>query len=83
MPAPALDDDPCLGEGVEDLAVEQLFTELGVEALAVAVIPRASRLDVGAPRADGGDPVRTRLRHELRAIVGSYVVGHSPQDEQG
>ena len=35
--APCLDHDASLGEGVEDLSVEQLVAELRVEALAEAV----------------------------------------------
>jgi hypothetical protein len=34
-----LDDDLRLGEGIEDLTVEQFVAELGVEALTVAVLP--------------------------------------------
>jgi hypothetical protein len=43
--APALDDDLRLGEAVEDLPVQQFIAELGVEALAVAVLTlsRASK----------------------------------------
>ena len=37
--APTLDDDPCLGEAVEDLTIQQFVAELGVEALAVTVLP--------------------------------------------
>ena len=37
--APLLDDDASFVEGVEDLAIEQLFAETGIEALAVAVLP--------------------------------------------
>jgi hypothetical protein len=36
--APGLDDDFRFGEAIEDLPVEQLVVELGVEALAVAVL---------------------------------------------
>jgi len=46
LPAPAFDHYPCLLQAVEDLAVEQLVPERAVEALAVAVLPKASRLDV-------------------------------------
>lgn len=38
MAAPALDDDLRLSEAVEDLPVEQFIAELGVEALAIAVL---------------------------------------------
>jgi hypothetical protein len=37
---PRLDEDLRLPQGIEDLAVEQLVAELGVEALDVAVLPR-------------------------------------------
>ena len=75
MLAPGLDDDLGLGEAVEDFAVEQLVAELGVEALAVAVLPRAARFDVGGLRADGGDPVPHCRGDKLGAVVGSYVAG--------
>ena len=80
--APALDDDLRLGKAVEDLPVEQLVAELGVEALAGSRSPMGPRLDVGGPGADGGDPVPHRLRHELRAVVGPDVIRHAAQDEQ-
>ncbi len=73
MAAPALDDDLCLGEAVEDLPVEQLVAELGIEALAIAVLPRGPRLDVGCLRADGRDPLPHRPGDELRAVVGPDV----------
>ncbi len=37
---PAFDPDLSLAQCGEDLAIEQLFPETGVEALAVAVFPR-------------------------------------------
>ncbi len=37
--APLLDDDPRLGQAVEDLAVEEFVAKLCIEALAVAVLP--------------------------------------------
>jgi hypothetical protein len=45
---PRFDDDSCLGEAVEDQAVEQFVAELRVGVLAIAVLPRAIR----------GSPVR-------------------------
>jgi len=42
--SPALDDDLGLAQSVEDLAVEQLIAKAGVEALDVAVLPRAAPL---------------------------------------
>src|SRR6266480_3273454 len=43
--SPALDDDLGLAQSVEDLAVEQLIAKASVEALDVAVLPRAAALD--------------------------------------
>jgi hypothetical protein len=73
---PSLDDDLGLGEAVEDLAVEQFVAKLRVEALAVAVLPRASRFDERGPCADSGDPLPHGFGDELRAVVGTNVLGH-------
>ena len=80
--APAFHDDAGLSERVEDLAIEQLVPEAGVEALDVAILPRAPRLDVRGPCTYGGDPILDGLRNELRAIIGSYVLRHAPEDEE-
>ena len=53
MHAPALDDDLRLGQTVEDLAVEEFILQLRVEALAVFVLPEASRFNVSRPGAEG------------------------------
>ena len=45
--SPAFDYDAGFSEGVEDLAIEKLVTEAGVEALDVSILPRAPSLDVG------------------------------------
>ena len=79
---PALDDDLRFAQRVEDLAIEQLVAQPGIEALDEAVLPRAARCDVGGLCADGGDPLLHRLGDELRAIVGADVLGHAAQDEQ-
>ena len=44
--APAIDEDGCFSKCVEDFAVEELISELSIEALIVAVLPRTPRLDV-------------------------------------
>ena len=59
--APAFDDDLGLLERIEDLAIEELVPEPGIEALAIAVLPGRSRLDVGGPRTDCRDPSRTSV----------------------
>src|SRR5690606_2644038 len=65
-----------------DLTVEQFVAELRVEALAVAVLPRASRFDERCLCADGYDPLPYSLGDELRAVVGTDMAGHTTQDEQ-
>src|SRR5690606_29115623 len=78
----SLDDVLCLGEAVEDLAVEQLIAQLRVEALAITVFPRAPRFDEGGLCADSHDPLPHRLGDEFRAVVGTDMAGHTAQDEQ-
>src|SRR5687768_14733272 len=51
-------------------------------ALAVAVLPRASRFDERGFRADGGDPLSHYPGDELRPIVRSNMARHAAQDEQ-
>jgi hypothetical protein len=51
-------------ERVEDLPVEQLFSESCVEALDEAVLPRAARRDVSGLGPDGRDPVLHGLGEE-------------------
>lgn len=45
MPAPLLNQDRSLFRGIEDFRVQQLISEFAVEALAIAVFPRAAGLD--------------------------------------
>src|SRR5215470_2585346 len=77
MASPALDDDLGLAQSVEDLAVEQLIAKAGVEALDVAVLPRAAPLDVGGLGTGSRDPFLHGLGDELRSIVGPDVSGNA------
>lgn len=79
---PALDDDPGLGEGVEDLAVQEFVPQASVEALDEAVLPRAAGRDVGGVRPDGGDPFAHSRRDELGTVVGSYVLRDAMEHEE-
>ena len=63
--SPALDHDLSLLQRVEDLPVQQLVAQAGVEALDVAVLPRAAGRDVGRLGTDGGDPFLHGLGDEL------------------
>jgi hypothetical protein len=82
VPAPSLDQDLRLAQAVKDLAVEQLVPELAVERLAVAVLPRAARLDEQGPDAEPPQPFADRAGDELGAVVGADVLRQAPRDEQ-
>lgn len=56
MPAPGLDQYLSLAQRREDLPVVKFIPGLGVEALAVAVLPRAAGLDVECLDADPFEP---------------------------
>src|SRR5258706_3552627 len=71
-----------LAQSVENLAVEQLIAKAGVEALDVAVLPRAAPLDVGSLGTDNRDPFLHGLGDELRSVVRADVSGNAPQDEE-
>src|SRR5260221_3670037 len=75
-------DDLGLAQSVEDLAVEQLIAKAGVEALDVAILPRAAPLDVSGLGTDSRDPFLHGLGDELRSVVGPDVSGNAPQDEE-
>jgi hypothetical protein len=79
---PALNDNLRFAHGVEDLAIEQLVAQARVEALDKAVLPRTARRDVSGLRPDSGDPFLHRLGDELRAVIGTNVLGNAAQDEQ-
>src|SRR2546429_7460416 len=66
----------------QPLPVEQLIAKAGVEALDVAVLPRAAPLDVGGLGTDSRDPLLHGLGDELRSVVGPDVSGGAPQDEE-
>jgi hypothetical protein len=74
---PAFDDNLGLGERVEDLAIEQLIAQTRIEGLDEAILPWAARRNVGGSRPDSGNPFLHGLGDELRAIVGTNVLGHA------
>jgi hypothetical protein len=79
---PCLDQHPCLGEAVEDLAVEQLVAKRTVEALVIAVLPWRARCDVQRLHADPAEPFLNRGSDELAAIVRPDMRWRTPRDEQ-
>ena len=61
FPPPALYQDLGLLQGVENLPVEQLITQLPIEALIVTVLPMTARFNV-----ERLDPWLPRLKEMLR-----------------
>src|SRR6478735_7834826 len=82
MLPPDFDHDLRLLQCVEDLAVQQLVAQLSVEAFAIAIFPRASRLDVGGLGSDSGDPFSESKGDELGAIIWTNVCGNAARYEQ-
>ena len=79
---PTFDHDLRLLERIEDLAIKQLVSKPGVEALDEPVLPRASWSDVRRLRPNRRNPFLDGLGDELRAVVGTNMPGYAAQDEQ-
>ena len=82
MSPPPFDQDRRFFQGIEDLHVQQLVSELAVETFAVTVLPRAAGLDEQRADVEPFQPVSYRMSTELRSIVRSNVVGWTMGDEQ-
>src|SRR6056300_254783 len=67
--SPFFDQDLCLFQRVEDLAVQKFISKPCIEAFAVSVLPRRARLNVGGLGPNRFDPVPDGLSNELWAIV--------------
>jgi hypothetical protein len=82
VPTPAFDDDPSLGERVEDLPVQQLVAKPGVEGFYEAILPRAPGHDVGGLRPNASNPLLHCLGDELGAVIGTDMARDATKDEQ-
>jgi len=67
--SPAFDDDLGFYEGIEDLTVEKLVAEPGIERQDEAAFPRATGCDVGRLGASRADPFLNRLSDEFRLVI--------------
>ena len=81
VPSPLLNDDPGFIEAVEDLSVQELIAEPGIEALTISVLPRWPRFDVGGLGTDSLDPLHDRIRDELRSVIRSDVGRNTPDQK--
>ena len=75
MPPPSFDEHFSLLQCVEDLSIQQLIPELAVEALVVAVLPRAPGFDEERLHIDPAEPFTDHLGGELGPVVGADVIG--------
>ena len=82
VPPPAFDHDLSLPQRIEDFTIEQFVTQARIEALDIAVLPGATRCDVGGLCADRCDPLLHSLGHKFWPIVGPDVARHTAQDEE-
>ncbi len=82
MPSPLLDQHLGLVQRREQFTCQQLVAELGVEALAVAVLPRAARLDEERLHADPAEPLAHVAGNELGPIVRPNVLRRPVRNEQ-
>ena len=80
--SPVLDQHLRLAERREDLAVQELISELRVQALVVAVLPRASRFDVERLDADPTELASYVSGDELGSVVGPNVFWRSVSNEE-
>src|SRR5262245_16914719 len=82
VPSPLLDDDLRLAKRRKYLPVEQLIAQPPIEALDIAVLPRAAALDVSRARAHRPDPPLHSLGNELRPLVRADVRRYTAHQEQ-
>src|ERR1019366_5677478 len=79
---PPFDNHFCFPKVIEYFSIQQIVSELTVETLVVAVLPRTSRLNVERLYAKLRQPVLDLFRHELRPIVRTDVFRNSFFNEQ-
>ena len=66
---PGFDQDLGLGQGVEDLPVQEFITHRAVKALVVAIFPRAARRDAERLHADLRQPLLHGIGDKFRPVV--------------
>jgi hypothetical protein len=69
LPALGFDQNPGFLQGVEDFSVKELIAQARIEAIDIAVLPRASWSDIGGLGTNRGDPRLHCLSDEPGAVV--------------
>ena len=82
MVSPTFDESLGFAEIVEDFSRQQLVSELGVEALTVAILPGACWRDVKRCDADVSEPFPQRDGDKLRSIVRAYMLWRAVLDDK-
>lgn len=82
MPPPILNDDLCFLQRVEDLAIQKFISQLRVEALTIAILPRAAGHDVVGLGPHGREPVTQVVCNKLWAVIRADIRWDAPQDEE-
>ena len=82
VPPPTLDEHLGLQERVELLSGQELVAEPAVEALAIAVLPRAAWFDEQGFHANLGEPLTHLPRRKLRTIVAADILRYAAADKQ-
>src|SRR3954469_8024948 len=77
MAAPRADHDPSLFQAVEDLPLQALVPEFPVEALAVAILPRAARGDVQGLGSKLRQPLSKGFGDHRGAVVTTNMLRHA------
>ena len=73
LPTPIFEHYPGLGQSPELFSIQAFFAQAGIEALDVAILPRASRRDVEGPDLVLGQPFTQSTLDELAAVVTADV----------
>jgi len=80
--SPLFDQDRSLFQGIENLHVQELVSELAVETFAVTVLPRTAGFDEQRVDVEPFELVPDGMGAELRTVIRSDVVGWTMGDEQ-
>ena len=73
LPPPLFGEHFRLLQRVEDLPLQDFFAQRPVEAFVVAILPRATRLDIQRLHLDPLEPLTNHLGRELRTVVGPEI----------
>ena len=76
--SPGRDHYPRLAQRIKQLASKALFSELVMEALDIAALPRATRIDVEGFDARFSQPRLKELSYEFGTVITAYVAGGHP-----